>query len=193
MRRILLGLSLSCLAVGATGCPPPGAPDSSMMRGDEACEAVFRTDQLSRQTGEAHYLSETELLRLKGIADLRIKMGEFPHLIRSDWEQEPDYSPEYVDYKMEGLYNMYRWALEDRGETVDANATNWRTSKRFNNLNVWFYDFHTGREIRVYGGVLPFVGRGTGAFAVSCFLLEDSRVLECSGYTRPLYRRKRAL
>jgi len=188
MERTLLGLSLGLLLV-VSGCPPHSASDRSVTASDGvrvACEAVLRARELSLRTAKPYYLSETDLVDTAGPPDLRTRMADLPELIKNDWKKKPGYTDYYLDLEMRKFYHAYRSAIEDRGGQVDPNAANWRRSERFNNLKVWFYRFETGPEIRVYGGLFPLFGRGTGTFATTCFIIDDSRVLACCVLGRPL-------
>jgi hypothetical protein len=105
--------------------------------------------------------------------ELKLKVADLPELLDKDSNGDPQYRERIMQHD---VYRSYTLALEERGE--QPNLDRWESSERFENLDVWLYNYRKPSEIVVVGWC---ISTETGIFETGFFLLEGRRVL-CQGW-----------
>lgn len=135
--------------------------------------SIDKLARMSRKTGKQLYFSDDQVVAMIGKKpELILKVGNLPELLDKDSNGDPQYRERIMQ---DDVYRSYTLALEERGER--PNLDRWESSERFENLDVWLYNYRKPSET-VVGGL---ISTKTGIFQTEFFLIEGRRVL-CQGW-----------
>jgi hypothetical protein len=139
------------------------------------------TTVLARARAEA--LSTRQLKALLGDPELVLPMAEFVRLLQSSEKDEVD----RVEDSLSHIYTAYAMVAQMRGISEPVPG-NWRSSERFNSLQVWVYMWEKPDQVET---IVPglFETRLRWSFSY-LFLVEDNQIVSCSRLTRNQTSRK---
>ena len=136
-------------------------------------EIQKQIDNLSRNNEK--YLTTEELIVKIGEPEIKIKVYKLPEFLTQELSD-----PEEVCDQMQRIYRNFAADLAFRSMSVQVDGNAWHKSERFNNLNIWLYNYKTPMRVRTQVSMFIPITYYTGIVGTDYFLIEKQNIISCS-------------